>query len=422
MNFVDDESNFIDSFSHVLGKYIKKDRSKSIIMATLSAIGTNTGIRKMARNSNIKFEQMNRVYKNHFRLETLKNACDKIVNKLNSLTIFKHWNIDGENIYSSSDGQKIETSRNTINSRHSPKYFGLGKGIVSYAQVLNNAPVNSELFGANEHESHYVLDILEGNTSDVKPDIHTTDSHGTNRINFALLHLFGYHFAPRYKNFAKEAKKLYSFEPIQNYAHCTLKPIAQINEKLLQMEWNEILRIYASLALKTTTQSTIVRKLSSYARKNNTRKALGELDKAKKSIHILKYTDDNNYRQNIQKSLNRGESFHGLKNAVFYDHQGKFRVSNENEQKIWNESTRLISLCIIYYNSFILSEIWEQREKEGLDNEFLKSVSPIHWRNIDWFGKFTFSQTVSETTVKSIFEAIDKLDFTLFDKLGTKKD
>ncbi|MGZ3269234.1 MAG: Tn3 family transposase [Croceibacterium sp.] len=39
-------------------------------------------------------------------------------------------------------------------------------------------------------------------------------------------------------------------------------------------EWENLQRIFVSLALKTTTQSIIVGKLSAYARKNKTRRAL----------------------------------------------------------------------------------------------------------------------------------------------------
>jgi TnpA family transposase len=60
--------------------------------------------------------------------------------------------------------------------------------------------VNARIIGANEHESHYVFDILYNNT-DIQPDIHSTDTHGTNEMNFAILHFFGYQFAPRYKDF-----------------------------------------------------------------------------------------------------------------------------------------------------------------------------------------------------------------------------
>ncbi|MBU3093593.1 transposase [Clostridium sp. CF011] len=113
--------------------------------------------------------------------------------------MFRHYDID-EVIHSSSDGQKFETNINTINSRHSPKYFGLKKGIVSYTLVSNHIPVNAKTIGVNEHESPYVFDILYNNTSDIQTDIHSTDTHGANEVNFAILHFFDYRYAPRYKD------------------------------------------------------------------------------------------------------------------------------------------------------------------------------------------------------------------------------
>jgi len=40
----------------------------------------------------------------------------------------------------------------------------------------------------------------------VQPAIHSTDTHGTNELNFALLHVFGYQFAPRYRQIQKKIR------------------------------------------------------------------------------------------------------------------------------------------------------------------------------------------------------------------------
>jgi TnpA family transposase len=109
--------------------------------------------------------------------ETLREANDRISNAIAKLPIFRHYDLD-DALHSSSDGQKFETSIHTLNARHSPKYFGLKKGVVSYTLVANNIPINAYIIGANEHESHYVFDILFNNTTDIQPEIHSTDTHG----------------------------------------------------------------------------------------------------------------------------------------------------------------------------------------------------------------------------------------------------
>ena len=77
-----------------------------------------------------------------------------------------------------------------------------------------------------------------------------------------------------------------------------------------------IQHILASLALKVTRQSVIIAKLSSYPRKNRTKKALWELDNLRRSLHLLNYVDSPQFQRNIQRALNRGESYHKLVRAV----------------------------------------------------------------------------------------------------------
>jgi len=114
----------------------------------------------------------------------------------------------GDKTHSSSDGQRIETQTPTINARYARKYFGLKKGVSAYTLVANHVPINARIIGTHEHESHYVFDILYNNTTDVRPERHSTDTHGTNQVNFFLLHVFGYQFAPRYRDLHKKMESL----------------------------------------------------------------------------------------------------------------------------------------------------------------------------------------------------------------------
>ena len=49
-----------------------------------------------------------------------------------------------------------------------------------------------------------MFDLLYNNTSNIKPERHSTDTHGTNQVNFWILHAFGYQFAPRYRDLHKK--------------------------------------------------------------------------------------------------------------------------------------------------------------------------------------------------------------------------
>ena len=117
------------------------------------------GLGKMGQVSDISYNVLSTASDNFIRLETLREANDLISNAIAAMPVFHHYDTDGV-VHSSSDGQKFETGINTINARHSPKYFGLKKGVVAYTLVANHIPVNARIIGANEHESHYVFDIF----------------------------------------------------------------------------------------------------------------------------------------------------------------------------------------------------------------------------------------------------------------------
>ena len=271
VHFVHERCGFLDAFEHILGRYVKRDAEAHALVACLLAWGTNLGPGKMGDVSDIGHATLAAISENVLRPETLKEANDRVSNAIAELPIFRQYDLGGL-LHSSSDGQKFETRIcRRINARHSPKYFGLHKGIVSYTLVANHIPVNATIIGANEHESHYVFDLLFNNSTEIQPDVHSTDTHGTNEVNFALLHIFGYQFAPRYRDlYDKVRTSLYGFKHPSQYANHVLKPIRKINTRLIIEEWENLQRIFVSLALKTTTQSIIVGKLNAYARKNKT--------------------------------------------------------------------------------------------------------------------------------------------------------
>jgi TnpA family transposase len=376
--------------------------------AGIVAWGTNMGLLRMGENCDLPYQTLTTTSDNFIRLETLGEANDRISNAIAKLDIFGHYDIDGH-IHSSRDGQKFETKIPTINARYSPKYFGLKKGIVSYTLVANHIPVNAQIIGANEHESHYVFDILKNNTTEIQPSVHSTDTHGTNEVNFAILHLFGYQFAPRYSDIAdKVTKSLYGFQHPSMYGEKTILPIRKINTQLIIDEWENIGRIIVSLAMKTTTQSIIVSKLNAYARKNKTRRALWEYDNIIKSLYLLDYIDSPPLRQNVQRALNRGENYHQLRRAISIANFGKLRFKTEHQQQIWNECARLIANCIIYYNATILSNLLNRFEENGESQAVAKllRISPVAWQHINLCGRYEFTNEADEIDIDAIVKQL----------------
>ncbi len=80
---------------------------------------------------------------------------------------------------------------------------------------------------------------------------------------------------------------------------------------------------------------------------------------------MLNYLDSLSLRHNIQRVLNRGESYHQLRRAVAYANFGKLRFRTPYEQNLWQECSRLITNCIIAYNATILSDLLQHHQRAG---------------------------------------------------------
>lgn len=246
-------TGFLSAFSHFLPTNQKQKSDNRCLLACIMAFGTNHSLYQMADISDISYDSLRGTANNFVRIDTPSAASDILVNATAKLPMFRHYNIGEDGIHTSSDGQKFTTRFDTANARHSPKYFGLNRGVVNYSLVANHVPIHAKIIGAHEHESHLVFDILFNNTSEIRPDIHSVDTHGTNQINFAVLDFFGYQFAPRYAKLTKKAEGLSTFKVLSDHEGDIVHPSRTADTSLINDEWENIQRIMVFLALKSTT-------------------------------------------------------------------------------------------------------------------------------------------------------------------------
>ena len=72
---------------------------------------------------------------------------------------------------------------------------------------------------------------------------------------------------------------------------------------------------------------------------------------------------------------------------------GKFSVQTEGEQQIGNECSRLITNAVIYYNTALLSRVYEQKQavNDQTAMDAIQGMSPVAWQHVNLIGKFEFS-------------------------------
>ncbi|MFT5084696.1 MAG: hypothetical protein ACI9Y1_002752, partial [Lentisphaeria bacterium] len=234
MMFVDQETEFLSAFKHIAPGKEKKVLAKQVLLGCIMGHGTNYGIHTFASVCDCSAYALRSVNESYIHHENLQSASDSIANRMTALPIFEHYTIDKQAPFSSIDGQKFECRINTFKVRFSSKYFRKGKGVSAMSLVCNHVPINAIVIGANEYEGHYAFDLLFNNTSDIQPVSLSTDTHGTNNVNFALLDLFGYRFAPRHSKVKNKFNALFSIACDAKTEEASIKLNVPINYSLIE--------------------------------------------------------------------------------------------------------------------------------------------------------------------------------------------
>src|SRR6202030_4713611 len=153
-----------------------------------------------------------------------------------------------------------------------------------------------------------------------------------------------------------------------------------------------------TIKLKEMTASEIFRRLNSYSKQHALYRALKTFGKIIKSIFILRYIDDLELRQAIEKQLNKIENSHQFSRAVSIGNPREFTQAEKQEQEVAEGCKRLIKNAITCWNYLYLSQkISEDIGPEAREILFqaIANGSVVSWQHINLLGEYDFSDESS---------------------------
>lgn len=394
LSTVNAHTGFLAEFQHWQQRYAKGRTDDRVLYAGIVGLGCAIGIPKMSRISKLINESaLQHAVNWYFSLDNIRAANDCVVRFMDRMELPNIYRKNHDSLHTASDGQKFEVKTDSLNANYSFKYFGKGQGVTANTFIdERNLLWHSLVFSASERESAYVIDGLMHNDV-IKSDIHSTDTHGYSEAIFAATHLLGVSYAPRIKNLKKQT--LYIFKS-GKYGHSdwSVQPTKYINEAIIEECWDDILRLVTTIKLKETSASDIFRRLNSYSKQHKLYQALKSFGQIVKSDFILRYIDDVELRQAIEKQLNKVELANRFTRAIAVGNPRELTQGDKEDQEIAESSNRLIKNAIICWNYLYLSQ-----KLEGIDNpeqkdkllSAISSHSPMSWAHTNLLGEYDFS-------------------------------
>ena len=386
---------FLESFQHWQQSHVRQLPSPSTLFAGIMGLGCGIGVRKMAQiSTNITENELENTVNWRFSLENIQAANDRVLTAMEKMELPDLHRKSPEILHTASDGQKFEVRTDSLNASRSFKYFGKEQGVSVYTFMdERNLLWHSLVFSASDRESAYVIDGLMRNDV-VKSDIHSTDTHGYSEAIFGATYLLGFSYAPRIKNLKKQSLYLFRSRKKADRSGWVIVPDKYINDPLTREHWDDLLRLIATIKLKETTASDIFRRLNSYSKQHSLYRTLKAFGQIIKSLFILRYIDDLELRQAIEKQLNKVELANKFTRAVAVGNPHEFTQAEKEEQEIAEACNRLIKNCIICWNYLYLSHklagTTNAQSRENL-MRFIEAHSPVAWAHINLLGEYDFS-------------------------------
>ena len=325
---VAERTGFLNAFRDLRSG--KEHDNPSTVLAAILADGTNLGLERMANASEgVSYAQLAWTHNWYLSPENYQAALAMIISAHHELPFARHW---GAGTSSSSDGQFFRSGRSRSGAADVNAKYGAEPGVKIYSHLSDHfASFGSRIMSATAGEAPYVLDGLVLGAGNLPLHEHYTDTGGATDHVFALCHLLGFRFAPRLRDIGD--RKLGSiaapstYKGIENLMGRTIKTAA------IEADWDDIVRIVASIKDGTVAPSVILRKLAAYKRQNRLDFALAELGRIERTLFTLDWLEQPELRRACQAGLNKGEARHTLAAAIYTNRQGRFTDrSLENQE------------------------------------------------------------------------------------------
>ncbi len=177
-----------------------------------------------------------------------------------------------------------------------------------------------------------------------------------------------------------------------------------IDARVIAENWDELLRLAASIKAGTVAPSGILRRLAAYPRQNALAKSLKEIGRLERTLLMLDWISDPALRRRTNAGLNKGEARNALARAVFFHRLGEIRDRTFENQRYRASGLNLAVATIILWNTVYLGRAVDELRSRGetVSDELLAHVAPLGWEHIAFNGDYLWPAAPLENAFRPL--------------------
>jgi len=384
-------TGFADGFTHINEGSARVDDLLISLCAELLAEACNTGREPFVREDipALKRDRLVWVDQNYIRNETIMAVNAILVSAQNKIPLAKKW---GGGDIASADGMRFVVPVRTVHAAPNPKYFKSGRGVTWYNLISNQRTgLNAVTVPGTLRDSLILLGVVLEQQTELQPTRIMTDAGAYSDIVFGLFRLLGLRFSPRLADMG--GARFWRINPLADYGKLNVLAKSRINIDLVPPEWDDILRLLASLKLGRVPAEGIMRTLQVADKPTRLAKAIAEIGRIDKTIHMLNYLHDGSFRRQTLVQLNLGEGRHSLGRAVFHGKRGELHQRYRAGQEDQLGALGLVLNIITLWNTIYMDAAINQLRQEGFPvyDEDVARLSAYGYGHINMLGRYSFA-------------------------------
>ena len=384
-------TGFIDAFTHISEGGVRVSDLESSICAVLVAEACNIGLEPLVRPDvpALTYDRLMWVQQHYVRADTITQANNRLVEYHSGLSLTKTW---GGGEVASADGLRFVVPVRTVNAGPNPQYFGVGRGVTYYNFTSDQfSGLHGIVIPGTLRDSMYLLELVLEQQTNLRPTQITTDTAGYSDIVFGLFSLLGYQFSPRLADLGEA--RFWRLDPQADYGPLNSLSRHRIHQDLIVRHWDDLLRVAGSLETGAVNATQLIRALQRNGKPTVLGRAIAEWGRIPKTLHLLRYIDDPQYRRQNLNQLNRGEGRHRLARAVFHGRRGELRQRYREGQEDQLGALGLVVNTIVLWNTQYMEIALNYLRKKGVmvQNADVQRLSPLRNKHINFLGQYNFA-------------------------------
>ena len=378
----------IDALTHfswiLLGRQPASTTELTLVYCALLGLGTMQSAASVSRMvAGVSDDQIEHVMRQIIASGQLRAASDAVVNYMLSHPVARRW---GTGKQASADMMSLDATRHLWNGRTEPRRGT--RAIGTYSHILDQWPIiYDQAIVLNQRQAGVAIEgVLQQQIAELQRL--AVDTHGFTHFAMGLAKVMGFDLCPRLAGFS--GRKLYL--PRGVVVPARLEPIVERVPlgRTARSGWDGLQHIAASLQSGYGSAATIIDRHGSAARGNPVYECGTLVGKVMRSVFMLDYLVNPEFRREVHRLLAQGESLHALQRALLAGRiEAKHGRAEDDANAISGALSLLTNVVLAWNTAAMQAEI--EANPALYPTEHLAHIAPVAHRHINMKGVMRFA-------------------------------